>query len=225
MPTSTAEDYLKQILTEERLAPGEHVSTGRIAAGLAVTAGTATTMLKSLAEQGWVDYRPYAGVRLTPEGRRLAAGVLRRHRLIERFLVDVLELDWSVVHEEAERLEHAVSERVVARIDEMLGHPTSDPHGDPIPDPEGRFRDEATVGLGECEPDRPLIVVRVLDQRPEFLQFATGAGLIPGRRLKVTERDATADTVTVVLDDGRAVHVGARAAAKVQVRDATAPDA
>jgi len=218
MPTSTAEDYLKQILAVERREPGAFVSTGAVASGLDVTAGTATTMLKSLAERGWVEYRPYAGVRLSEEGRRIAAGVLRRHRLMELFLVEVLGLDWVDVHEEAERLEHAVSDRIIERIDEMLEHPTTDPHGDPIPDPEGRFHDVETSNLLDCELRASLVVVRVLDQTPDFLRFVTEHSLVPGRRLQVVERDGTADTVTVILDAGGTVHVGARAAAKIQVR-------
>ncbi len=113
---------------------------GQLASALGVVPGTATTMVKTLAESGLVHYEPYMGVRLTPAGEKLAALVLRRHRLIELFLVKVLGMNWSEVHDEAERLEHAVSERLIDRIDDMLGRPSVDPHGDPIPGPEGQAR-------------------------------------------------------------------------------------
>ncbi len=135
MATSTVEDYLKCILTHEQASGDALVGMGQISASLEVAPGTVTAMMKTLAESELVTYEPYSGVRLTPAGRKLAAHVLRRHRLIELFLVQVLELDWSEVHEEAELLEHAVSDRLIERMDEMLGRPQVDPHGDPIPTP------------------------------------------------------------------------------------------
>ena len=118
-------------------ADGTLVPMGQLASALGVVPGTATTMVKTLAESGLVRYEPYAGVRLTAAGEKLAALVLRRHRLIELFLVQVMGMSWTEVHDEAEHLEHAVSDRLIDRIDEMLGRPAVDPHGDPIPDPEG----------------------------------------------------------------------------------------
>jgi Mn-dependent DtxR family transcriptional regulator len=119
-------------------ASDDLVPMGQIAGALGVVPGTATTMMKALAESGLVRYEPYMGVRLTPAGEKLAGLVLRRHRLIELFLVKVLNMSWAEVHDEAERLEHAVSESLIDRIDEMLGRPAVDPHGDPIPSAEGR---------------------------------------------------------------------------------------
>jgi DtxR family Mn-dependent transcriptional regulator len=133
MPTSTVEDYLKCIYREERQSAGELVSTGRIAVALKVSPGTVTAMMKTLTDSGLVVYTPYMGVKLTESGVKLATHVLRRHRLVELFLVKVMEMDWSEVHQDAEILEHAVSERLIARMDEMLGRPVVDPHGDPIP--------------------------------------------------------------------------------------------
>src|SRR5687768_3052943 len=137
LPSSTVENYLKAIYlgatalpTPERLLP-----MGQLAASLGVAPGTATTMVKTLSESGLVEYEPYSGVTLTPAGERLAALVLRRHRLVELFLVKVMGLKWDEVHDEAELLEHVVSERLIDRMDEMLGRPEADPHGDPIPDP------------------------------------------------------------------------------------------
>ena len=135
-PSSTVENYLKAIYQgtaglepKQRLLP-----MGQLAAALDVSPGTATTMVKTLAESGLVEYEPYAGVMLTSAGKKLATLVLRRHRLIELFLVNVMGLKWDEVHEDAEQLEHAVSDRLVDRMDEMLGRPATDPHGDPIPE-------------------------------------------------------------------------------------------
>src|SRR5690349_1211139 len=183
MVTSTVEDYLKCILLEQQRAGSGLVSMGQIAAALRVTSGTVTSMMKTLADSNLVTYEPYSGVRLTPAGTQLAAHVLRRHRLVELFLVRVLGLDWSEVHDDAERLEHALSERVVERIDEMLGFPTVDPHGDPIPGPRGLLpeRSDATESLLLCAVGAPLVVARITDQSPEFLRLAEAHGLVPGR--------------------------------------------
>src|ERR671913_226474 len=139
LPSSTVENYLKAIFQGQAALPAgaRLVSMGQVAAALSVTPGTATTMVKALAESGLAEYEPYSGVRLTAAGEKLAVLVLRRHRLRELFLVKVMGMSWAEVHEEAEHLEHAVSERLIERIDEMLGRPAVDPHGDPIPDSRG----------------------------------------------------------------------------------------
>src|SRR5271170_296854 len=169
MPTSTVENYLKAILIRSADADTA-VATGTIAEALGVTPGTITTMVKSLAAQGLVAHQPREGVRLTPAGRALALRVVRKHRLIETFLVHVLKMDWKEVHEEAEALEHAISDRVLLRIDALLGHPASDPHGDPIPSPKCPLYDRGgAVTLATCEPRRPFRVERILDQSAPFL--------------------------------------------------------
>src|SRR6266516_2132557 len=139
LPSSTVENYLKAIYQGQSALPRDErlVSMGQVAAALADTPGTATTMVKALAESGLAEYEPYSGVRLTAAGEKLAGLVLRRHRLVELFLVNVMGMSWAEVHEEAEQLEHVVSERLIERIDQMLGHPTHDPHGDPIQTQEG----------------------------------------------------------------------------------------
>src|SRR6476659_10069287 len=139
LPSSTVENYLKAIYLDQSALDGDDrlVSMGHVASALHVTPGTATTMIKALAESGLAEYEPYSGVRLTAAGERLAALVLRRHRLIELFLVKVMGMSWTEVHDEAESVEHAVSVRLIERIDEMLGRPDVDPHGDPIPDSDG----------------------------------------------------------------------------------------
>src|SRR5205823_10720816 len=139
LPSSTVENYLKAIyLGQAALAsPDRLVSMGHVATALGVTPGTATTMIKALSESGLAEYEPYSGVRLTPAGEKLAGLVLRRHRLVEAFLVQVMGMSWAEVHADAEQLEHVVSDRLTDRIDEMLGRPTQDPHGDPTPNPAG----------------------------------------------------------------------------------------
>src|SRR2546421_114591 len=138
MPTSTVEDYLKQIYLEQQNAPDELVPMGKLAAAMGVVPGTATTMIKALSDSGLVSYEPRGGARLTRGGEQLALHVLRRHRLVELFLVKILGLDWSEVHVEAEELEHAISDKVLNRIDTILEHPSVDPHRDPIPSAKGK---------------------------------------------------------------------------------------
>src|SRR6267143_1283552 len=152
LPSSTVENYLKAIYQgQSALESDDHlVSMGQVASALRVTPGTATTMIKALAESGLAEYEPYSGVRLTAAGEKLALLVLRRHRLVELFLVQVMGMSWAEVHEEAEQLEHVVSERLIERIDEMLGHPTHDPHGDPIPTAEGAITTRPLESLLTC---------------------------------------------------------------------------
>src|SRR5437016_5098934 len=163
LPSSTVENYLQAIYQgQSALDADDHlVSMGQVAAALRVTPGTATTMIKALAESGLAEYEPYSGVRLTAAGERLAALVLRRHRLVELFLVQVMGMSWDEVHDEAEQLEHVVSERLIERIDEMLGRPTHDPHGDPIPDPEGTIAQRSMDNLLTCPLNTPLRVTRI----------------------------------------------------------------
>jgi DtxR family Mn-dependent transcriptional regulator len=216
MPTSTVENYLKAILVRSADA-GAVVSTGSIAEALGVTPGTITTMVKSLAAQGLVEHQPREGVRLTPAGRAHALGVLRKHRLIETFLVQVLKMDWKEVHEEAEALEHAISDRVLLRIDAILGHPVSDPHGDPIPSPKRPLFDRGKgVTLATCEPQRPFRVQRILDQSGPFLEFIQRTGLKPGARVRVRERDRASGVVRCELGDAEAA-LGLPEAAKIEV--------
>ena len=217
MATSTVEDYLKSILLEEQRGGGGRATTGALAAALGVTPGSVTTMVKALADSGLVDYEAYAGAELTPAGRQLALHVVRRHRLVELFLVRVLGLDWSEVHEEAERLEHAVSDRVIERIDEMLGHPEVDPHGDPIPSAAGVVAPAAQPSLAVVGTGERVHIARVADQDPEFLRLLERLGLRPGVRVKLIARDAAADAVELELGRGRRAVLGLRAAEKIFV--------
>lgn len=221
MATSTVEDYLKTILQAEGLQAegqtGGLVSMGRIAEDLGVAPGTVTAMVKTLAQSGLVDYAPYSGVRLSAAGRRLALHVLRRHRLVELFLVRILGMSWSEVHGEAEELEHAVSDRLIERIDEMLGFPGFDPHGDPIPDADGVLAQPSLTSLTGCEVGERVELRRVRDQGAEFLLMLERLGLVPGSSLTVVAQDAVADTVVVENASGDQVQLGTRAAAKIFV--------
>src|SRR6266571_7163264 len=218
LPSSTVENYLKAIYQgQSALGPPERlVPMGQVAAALGVTPGTATTMVKALNDSGLAEYEPYSGVRLTAAGERLAGLVIRRHRLVEAFLVQVMGMSWAEVHEEAEQLEHAVSERLIDRIDEMLGHPTHDPHGDPIPTPEGTIPADHLESLLTCPISTPLRVTRIADQDPAFLRFIESNDLKPGQRVEVETRDAAADSVLLRNKDRR-MTIGARAASKLLV--------
>lgn len=219
MATSTVEDYLKQIFLAEERSAGERVSTGQIASALKVAPGTATAMIKTLADSRLVRYEPYSGVHLTESGRQLALHVLRRHRLVELFLVQVMGMGWSEVHSEAERLEHAISDRLLERMDEMLGFPAVDPHGDPIPDARGVVAEIVLPDLLQCELAVPLRIARVADQGSDFLRALEQRGLTLDSRLTVRARDEASDTVELELGAGERLALGWRAASKILVEE------
>ena len=190
---------------------------GQLAGALGVAPGTATTMVKTLAESGLVEYEPYTGVALTDAGRKLAGTVVRRHRVIELFLVQVIGYSWDEVHDEAEQLEHAISDEVLDRLDALLGHPEADPHGDPIPNRQGKISSQVYPTLATCVTDRLLRIVRVTEQSEEFLRFAEQNGLQPGTGIRVVERNLTAGLVTLRKTSGRAVALSLPAAGKILV--------
>jgi DtxR family Mn-dependent transcriptional regulator len=214
----TVENYVKAIyLIAASGPPGSAVATGAIAAALGVSPGTVTGMLKTLSEADLATYAPYEGAQLTPSGQRLALTVLRRHRLIELFLAETLHLPWDEVHEEAENLEHAVSERLVDRIDDFLGRPTVDPHGDPIPAADGSLRDTGGAPLVLLPREGKFRIVRVVDQDPAFLRYLTECGLDLGTEGEVSENRPESGAVVLTVG-GRAIALGHDAAAKVLVR-------
>ena len=220
LPSSTVENYLKAIYhgvaaldSAQQLLP-----MGQLATALNIAPGTATTMVKTLAESGLVQYEPYSGVRLTAAGEKLAALVLRRHRLVELFLVQVMGLQWDEVHDEAELLEHVVSERLIDRMDEMLGRPEVDPHGDPIPNAEGVVKPQQAESLLTCPLHTPVTVTRIVDQDKTFLRFIEGHHLKPGSAIEVEYRDPAADSVRVRGQNDQAITIGMRAASKLLVQ-------
>ena len=216
MATIAVENYLKHLLLLSEGTQGL-VSMGALAGALEVVPGTVTTMVKALADEGLVEHQPRHGVKLTGEGRRVALNVLRKHRLVETFLVNVLKMDWSKVHEEAEQLEHAISDEVLDRLDALLGHPEKDPHGDPIPSRQGKLSSQVYATLATCVANRPIRIVRVTEQSEEFLQFAEQNGLQPGTSLQVVDRNLTAGLVSLRRNAGRPFALSIVAAGKIFV--------
>jgi len=218
MPSVTVENYLKRLYLQQQAEPVDFVAIGKLANVMGVVPGTATSMVKALAESGLVSYEPRGGVRLTRAGEQLALHVLRRHRLVELFLVRVLGLDWSEVHVEAEELEHAISDKVLERIDALLEHPSVDPHGDPIPPAKGRPQPSPRRNtLADCEAGRSYRVARIMDQSPAFLQFIDSRGLVPGVTVLMEGREEMADSIRIRPRGKEAVTLGISAATKIQV--------
>ncbi len=216
MMSLTVENYLKATLQISIRTGHDAVSTGQLATSLGVSPGTVTSMLKSLAEAALVEYRPYEGVKLTPAGESLALRMLRRHRLIELFLVKTLNLTWDQVHEEAENMEHAVSDELIDRIDEFLGRPDSDPHGDPIPSSDGAMRggNSAVISLAKLDPGQKFRIVRVANQGSDFLRFLADAGLTLQSEGTIVRRSDEAGMVAVKNSQGE-ISLGIPAAEQV----------
>jgi DtxR family Mn-dependent transcriptional regulator len=187
--TPPVEDYLKAIYALSREDLGEErVSTSAIAERMQVSAASATSMMQRLAEMKLVHYVPYQGVSLTEAGEKIALEVIRHHRLLELYLAEALGYPWDAVHDEAERLEHVISEEFEDRIDAMLGHPTTDPHGHPIPPKTGRMPDEENRRLTEVEPGEVVVVRRVHDRDGGVLRALSLLELVPGVELRVIDR-------------------------------------
>jgi len=186
MPTSAVEDYLKAIY--QLSVEGERVSNSAIADRLGIAAASVTDMLKRLGEAGLVEHVPYRGVTLTAAGAETAVRMIRRHRVLEAFLVERLGYTWDEVHEEAERLEHAASDELIDRMARELGEPREDPHGHPIPARGCAFLEEPLPTLAELEEGRQAVLRRVTHEDPEALRYLAGLGLVPGARLTVQER-------------------------------------
>ncbi|MEN0020950.1 MAG: metal-dependent transcriptional regulator [Planctomycetota bacterium] len=197
MASSTVEDYVKAVYVLQQESPTGEATVARIAATLGVTKGSVTAMVRKLCEANLADAERYSGIKLTRKGKALAVDIIRRHRLIEVFLAETLGLDWSEVHDEAERLEHAMSAKVLDRLDAFLGHPLTDPHGDPIPDARGRVKTDDAEPLAAFAQGDTGYIRRVQDQDPEFLRLAAEHGLRPGARFKVVQASESADSVTV----------------------------
>lgn len=198
MPSLTVENYLKATLQLCIETHSDSVTTGQLATALHVSPGTVTSMLKTLSDSGLAKYKPYAGVNLTSAGRKLALRMLRRHRLIELFLVRTLDLTWDQVHAEAENMEHAVSDHLIDRIDDYLGKPETDPHGDPIPTADGSMRGRAAAGVpfSTCQPPARVKIVRVVNQQPDFLRFLTEHGMELGTEAVVEQNSREAGIIT-----------------------------
>ncbi len=200
--SSVAQDYLKVIWSATEWG-GPPISTKGLAGRLGTTQANVSETLRRLAEQQLVDYRPYKPAALTSRGTELAVAMVRRHRLIETFLVTCLGYDWDEVHDEAEQLEHAVSDLMIERIDELLGHPVADPHGDPIPSPDGTpLRPADTIQLPEATPGI-YTVVRISDADPHILARLTTHNITPGVHLRVHATPGSALTTRVTGPNGQ----------------------
>ena len=191
--TPVAQDYLKAIWSATEWGDPP-ITTTALAARMGTSAPNVTDTVKRLAAQGLVEYQPYKPVTLTPQGRAYAVAMVRRHRLLETFLVTTLGYPWEEVHDEAERLEHAVSDAMIERIDAQLGQPTADPHGDPIPTAQGRTRrPRNTTRLTRARPGR-YEIVRLSDADPQLLTRFRACGLVPGGPFRVIAQGASGTT-------------------------------
>lgn len=217
MASSTVEDYVKAIYHLQRDSASGEATVVRLSATLGVTKGSVTAMVRKLREAGLADAQRYGGIRLTAKGERVALDMIRRHRLIEVFLVDTLGLDWAEVHDEAERLEHAMSAKVLDRLDAFLGNPTNDPHGDPIPTAAGELVESAVVPLPELGKGEAGAVARVDEQDRDFLAFAAASGLRPGAAVRVVDRVEAAESMRVKAEGKATVSLSFRVARQVMV--------
>jgi len=213
MESTSVQDYLKAIY---RLGEGgAEVTTSAVAQRMRVQPASVTAMVKRLAAQGYLEYQRYRGVKLTDAGRALAREVIRHHRLLEAYLHKALGLEWDEVHAEAEVLEHALSEELEDRIDKMLGYPTHDPHGDPIPPKKGEIQEPLHPSLNET-PVGPAKVERVSDRDPEALRYLASIGLRPGSVIQIREHAPFHGPVWITI--GRKRHaIGSELAAGVHV--------
>jgi DtxR family Mn-dependent transcriptional regulator len=202
-PRSPAvEDYCKAIFTLQSRTE-QPVATNALAERLAITPGSVSAMLKRLGELGLIEHVPYRGVRLTDAGRKVALEVIRHHRLLELFLAESLDMSWDRVHAEAEVLEHVISEDLERLIAEKLGHPTIDPHGDPIPSAELELNEPETSALDRLRDGDSGVFVRVSDADPEMLRYLSELGISPGDRLLVRERQPFGGPLLVSFGEGK----------------------
>jgi DtxR family Mn-dependent transcriptional regulator len=212
--SAATEDYLAAVWKTEEW--GASATTGHIALTVGVTASTVSANLRRLARDGLLDYEPYGSIALTDAGRRVAVDVVRRHRIVETYLVERLGLAWDEVHDEADALEHAVSDLVLGRMDAILGHPTRDPHGDAIPGVDGSTPARGAVALDVLPVGVDATVVRIDDREPEILRYLADRGVQVGAALSTASAVRSAGHLVVVLE-GRKVELTARAAADVWV--------
>ena len=202
--SSTVEQYVKIIYVQASLSTNKMVPMGAVVQAMKVAPSTATAMVKFLDQQRLAHYVPRTGVTLTKSGERLALQVVRRHRLVETFLQMVLGYDWSEVHEDAERLEHAVSDTFIDRLDAFLNYPHFDPHGAPIPSTTGTIRERSLIPLHRCEREMHICIARIDSHERSLLQSLQRYNLLPGRYGVVRENNELLSLVEVEIQDGDA---------------------
>jgi DtxR family transcriptional regulator, Mn-dependent transcriptional regulator len=212
------ENYLKAIYHLSNDGDQE-VSTNAIAESLSTKPASVSDMIAKLAKKGVVNYKKYHGVRISEEGRKAALQVLRKHRLWEVFLVEKLKFNWDEVHEVAEQLEHINSSLLTKRLDEFLGYPKYDPHGDPIPDENGRFHAKPQVPLSELSEYGSGIVVAVKDSTPVFLQYLDKLGTYIGAKVKIVERIPFDGSLQLLVDNQKTIFISKEAAQNILVTE------
>jgi DtxR family Mn-dependent transcriptional regulator len=217
--SSAVQDYAKAIYSlEQRCEKGGAVSTNALAERLGVSAASASSMVKKLDGLGIVEHVPYRGVALTEHGMNVALEVLRHHRLLERFLAEELGVPWDRVHDEAEVLEHVLSEELEELIAAKLGHPTIDPHGDPIPTADLKIVEQPTVSMDGLEVGERGRLVRVSDSDPEMLRYLGARGITPGDAFAIIEKQPFGGPVFARFGDSPDIHpLGGRLAASMRV--------
>ncbi len=216
LPTTEAvEDYAKAIFSLGARTGGS-VGTTALAERLDVSTASVSAMVKRLAELGLVEHKRYRGVVLTAAGEKVALEVIRHHRLLETYLAEALGMPWDRVHAEAEVLEHHISETLEELIADRLGHPSTDPHGDPIPDRDLNMPADDTRALPELEPGEGGVFARISDRDPEMLRYLDGRGIVPGAPLEVIDKQPFDGPISIRLGD-RVETVGGRLAAAMRV--------
>lgn len=213
----TEENYLKAIFALSRLYNEQEVSTNQISDHLKNKAASVTDMLKRLADKKLIDYKPYKGVKLTDKGKKAAIKVVRKHRLWEVFLVEKLNFKWDEVHDIAEQLEHIDSDKLIEKLDNFLGKPKADPHGDPIPDASGKFGVQKSIALSEAQQKNVLIVTGVNDHSSEFLKFLSGSGIGLGDHLKIEESNSYDKSLKIKINNKRSLFLSHKVAENILV--------
>jgi DtxR family Mn-dependent transcriptional regulator len=197
--SQSVEDYLKVIYVLE--SEGSGATTNNIAEMMEVSSASVTNMLKRLAGLNLIEHKSYKGAKLTDAGMKIALEILRHHRLLELYLKEIMGYSWDEVHEEAEKLEHHISEQFEDKIAELLNHPTHDPHGDPIPTKDGVMPEMASLPLADADVDQEYIIGRVKDQDPELLRYLEKIGVIPGVKIQILDKAPFNGPVQVKLED------------------------
>lgn len=215
--SQTEENYLKTIyqLPDDG---NPYVTTNQIAGRHATSAASVTDMIKRLAEKNLIDYEKYKGVRLTPEGDRVAKALIRKHRLWEYFLVEKLSFEWDEVHTIAEQLEHIKSTALTDRLDGFLGHPRYDPHGDPIPDKEGRYAHRSDFVLQDFQPEQEGIVVGVKNSDTKFLQLLESTDLVLGAKVRVLKFFEFDHSLSLLVNDETETHISYEVSCNLYVK-------
>ncbi len=217
MTTSTEENYLKAIY---HLSTGNQnsVLTSAIAGSLSTSAASVTDMIKKLSEKNMVEYERYHGVRITRKGEKVALSIIRRHRLWEVFLMDKLKFKWDEVHDLAEELEHVSSDELTKRLDAFLGFPKFDPHGDPIPDTNGKVHSNGQELLSEITKKGKYILSGVNDHSPSFLQYLEKKGLIPGSTFTIVEMDEFDNSMQIIFSNKKSIFISKAVSKNLLVR-------